>query len=121
MRKRLINLSGKRLMAAQLIELEKIGIIEFIEPEEDTKKMFECEKEYSFCEYTEMARKIIETFEIGDNDYIHINGIDINLILSINRLVDATFVYSKMTKVRTDNNKYMTEFVCFVKLIDVEI
>ena len=118
MAKKFINLSGKRLLSAQLLALKIVGIAEFIEPEEDLKHSMICNEQLSEEDYKTKAEGLIKAFEIAEGDYVHINGIDINLILIMRGLVKAVFVYSKMTKTKTENHKYVTDFISFIELID---
>lgn len=111
-----INLSGKRLMVGQILACKERGITEFVEPEESTRNLLECNKQLQGDEYSEKAKEIISKFGIKKNDYVHINGIDINLVLALSRQLPAHYIYSKMMK-KNVNEKYITEFVCFVELL----
>ncbi len=112
-----INFSGKRLMIKQKIEVSELGIDDIIEPDDESiRSLLDCPKALSELEYSEKAKSVIKKFEITDKDYVHINGIDVNLILTMSKIIKANYIYSKMKK-EPSGQRFITEFICFVPLL----
>jgi len=113
-----INLSGKRLLTHQwLIIAGDMKIKNILEPTDEIKELIECRDQLPKHTYNGKAEKIIELFDIEDGDYVHINGIDLNLVLAIhNNNPKINLIYSKMEKKKEDE-KYVTNFICFVNLL----
>lgn len=110
-----INLNGKRLWQDQKSEIAESGIETISEStnDEELRAIFDCDGKLSYSEYKNKVEKLIGKFEIESEDWIHINGIDSNLIIvMMDLLPTCKYVFSKMKKIDSH-----VQFMGFVELI----
>ena len=97
--------------------MEDMKIKNILEPTDEIKSLIECPGQLEKEQYEERALRLIELFSIGVDDYVHVNGIDLNLVLAISKAKPGIkMIYSKMEKKKEDE-KYITNFICFVNLL----
>lgn len=110
-----INLTAKWLQTSQLMEIERLGCEVVKEPTANGKKLIEAEPS-DINGYEMRARSLAEEFGIENEDIVHINGVDLNLVLCLMKIIpDAIYVFSKLKK-NTDGFPVI-EFVKFVEVI----